>query len=688
VLDWKPFMTEPAGVLLLWSERFMGIPVALIVLGETLRRRSVAWVAGLTLVLFVQEILVPETIFLAAPALACVVAADLVHRRPERSLWTNLRLTRWCVGTGLAATAVWAAFLAAFGALGAFLDYYLVVGPGHNLTGAVPPSLWAFPRIELTMFDAGIACVLLTIWAVAIKVARRANWEARDWVAVAAAAFMALYGEKALGRFDSVHVWQVFGAGLPLVLLWSWRLLDKLGRLCAVWWRGQDARLIRLARPVTAVLVPLIALVGVYAGPLRKADGQHHLAGVTEASFGRLGYAASGAIDAGLLRDLDTSIRVYAGDDGPVFDMTNSLGYLYFVLGRVPGTRFIAVSLAIPENAQRMLIDELKAARPPVVIYDATSFGAPTWDGITSDVRHYDVSEYVLHGWTPVLRTHGVLVMARDDLVASMPAPALTTPPQTTGLYFSGPSCDWGATPNYLPVPDSARATTLPVRWAIPERVMYYVHYAGWAIDPATNRPASAVLITDGDRVVGTATPSIDRPDQARRLRQPTSVSGFEYNAMFGAAPVQPSAYVLGADGLAHQLGGSPAGSVAALRLSDGSQVSVAPTLGGELEMHTTDVYTVGEVQPPSGMTLRDYDLAMLSSTGGLGGAKVALTDQPGHPYHDISARWLDQAGSRLTLRVGSCPQWYGYDPSKPLYVLQSGGPPVTSVTLSVRRVS
>ena len=87
-----------------------------------------------------------------------------------------------------------------------------------------------------------------------------------------------------------------------------------------------------------------------------------------------------------------------------------------------------------------------------------------------------------------MLRTHGVLVMARNDLVASRPLPALTTPPQTTDLYFSGPSCDWGATPNYLPVPDSDRATTLPVRSAIPRTV---VHYSGWAVDPATNRPAS-----------------------------------------------------------------------------------------------------------------------------------------------------------------------------------------------------
>jgi hypothetical protein len=665
---------------LLWSERFIGLPVALIVLGETLRRRSVAWAVGLMLLLFVEEILVPETIFVAGPALACVVAADLVHRRPGQSLWSNLRLTRWCIGTGLVATAAWATFLTVFHALGAFIDYYIVFGPGHNLAGAIPPA--GIGLTESRMLAIDIGCVLLTVWAVAVKVATRADWEAGDWVAAAAAAFVALYLEKTLGRFDTVHVWQVFGASLPLVLMWWWRLLDGLGRLLVAWWRERDGRLIRFAQPVIAVLVPVIAIGFVFAGPLRKADAQHYLAGVNEASFGRLGYAAPGAIDTGLLRDLDTSIRAYAGDDGPVFDMTNSLGYLYFVLGRGPGTRFIHVLMAIPEYAQRLLIDELKAARPPVVIYDADSIGMPIWDGITNNVRHYEVSGYVLRGWTPVLRTHGVLVMARNDLVASRPVPALITPPQTTNLYFSGPTCDWGATPNYLPVPDRDRATTLPVRSAIERMVVYY---SGWAVDPATNRPANSVLIADGDRVVGTVTPTIDRPDVAQNLHQPSSVSGFQYNGVFDNA-VHPSAYLVGADGLAHQLGGSLAAPVALLRLSDGSQVGVAPTVGGKLEVQNVDVATVGEVQLPSGMTLRDYDLVMLSSTDGLGGGKVALTDQPGHPSHDISARWLDHAGSRLTLRVGSCPQWYGYDPTNPLYVVQSGGPPVTSVTLSARR--
>jgi hypothetical protein len=35
--------------------------------------------------------------------------------------------------------------------------------------------------------------------------------------------------------------------------------------------------------------------------------------------------------------------------------------------------REVLIALAVPASGQRLLIDELKAARPPVVIYDATS---------------------------------------------------------------------------------------------------------------------------------------------------------------------------------------------------------------------------------------------------------------------------------------------------------------------------
>ena len=272
------------------------------------------------------------------------------------------------------------------------------------------------------------------------------------------------------------------------------------------------------------------------------------------------------------------------------------------------------------------------------------------------------MSEYVLHGWTPVLRTHGVLVMARNDLVASRPMPALTTPPQTTDLYFSGPSCEWGATPNYLPVPDSSRAITLPVRSTMLRTV---VHYSGWAVDPATNLPASTVLIADGDRVVGKVKPTINAPGRGpvpapaqvgERLR--TS----RRHVRCRAGPRGGLFRRRGRAGSSAPAGRQPGPLPRCACRTGARSGSRRPRAACGWEVHDADVYTVGELRLPSGIDLRDYDLATLSSTGGLGGANVALTDQF---LHEISASWLDQAGSSLTLRVGSCPQWYGYDPSQ-----------------------
>jgi hypothetical protein len=57
--------------------------------------------------------------------------------------------------------------------------------------------------------------------------------------------------------------------------------------------------------------------------------------------------------------------------------------------------------------------------------------------------------------------------------------------------------------------------------------------------------------------------------------------------------------------------------------LPDGSQVAAASTVGGYLEIH--DVEAVGgEIQVSSGMTPRDYDLAMLSSVAGSAGVKLS----------------------------------------------------------------
>ena len=206
-----------AGIVDPPSVRFIFVPVALVLLGEVLVRRSFGWCAAFMAALVGQAVLVPETVFLALPALLVVVAADLTHRAPGTKLWAALRATAWCAAAGAALLAAWCAFLAANHALGAWIEYFKVVGPSHDAEGAIRPH---FSRQYWAEFGLGIALVLITFWAAVARVRGGRSWSARDWVTAAAAGSVALYGEKALGRFDAAHVAEVFTVTLPLLLLW------------------------------------------------------------------------------------------------------------------------------------------------------------------------------------------------------------------------------------------------------------------------------------------------------------------------------------------------------------------------------------------------------------------------------------------------------------------------------------
>jgi hypothetical protein len=458
------------------DSRFIFVPVSLVLLGEMLRRRSFGWCSAFTVVMFIQAVLVPETLFLALPALLVVVAADLTHRNPGTRIWPALRRSYWCAAVGIVLLAAWCAFLAVNHSLGAWIDYFKVFAPAHDAEGAHPP--WHLPLRGWVEFGLSIALVLITFWSVVARVRGGRSWSPRDWVTVAAAGFVALYGEKALGRFDMSHIGEVFTAALPLVLLWSEQALtaaDGLVHAIVSGARRSGAiRSLQAIRNPATVLVAAVTVVMVapLTGPrsvmaAATSVASHEQArSVAEPAIPRLGYAAPGVVDLSLLRDLGTALDAYAGQSGPVFDMTNSPGYIYYLLDRRPGTRFVNVDLALTPYAQELLIGDLRRSRPPVVVFDSTTTGVPIWDGIRNNIRHYDVSQYLLNGWTPILQTHGELLLLRDDLMARRSyLPRLSVPPVSTHLYFRSPACEWGAIPNFLSSPASGSSVEIPVTW-------------------------------------------------------------------------------------------------------------------------------------------------------------------------------------------------------------------------------
>jgi hypothetical protein len=670
-----------AGLYPIVDGRFILVPLTLVLLGEALRRRSGAWCVALVLVLFGQAVLVPETSFLAVPGLACVVAADVVHRDRNAGLWQAMRRTRWCMATGSIATVLLGVLLAWRGALRPFIDYYLVFGPGHNAAGTLPLDRYTTTSDHL-LWGTGILAVLVTIWATAVRVHRRGTFEPQDWVAVAAAGFVAVYAEKALGRFDSSHVRQGFGVALPLILLWLWKAM-RAGDVVIVHWPAVRWRAAIPFANAAAALLLVACVVTSYdslALAARKVDQWHRLSVQSGPGHPRLGYAQPGRIDLALLRDLDLALRAHAGDDKPVFDMTNAPGYVYYLLGREPGTRFFHVSMAIPPYAQRLLIDELERSRPPVVIFHATRIGGAAWDGIPNNVRHYQVSEYVLDGWVPLMRTHGNLLLIRRDLVEQgLPAPSLAQPPVTTDLWFGGPQCDWGATPNFLTSVPNGASLRLPVR---PLGTRTFVTLTGWAADPSTGRPARSVVVVAGQRVVASLTPSVERPDVARALGRVSSASGFSFSGVVDGEGTL-AVYMLADDGMFHPLTGSARSDLLSVQLPDGRVVPTALPSTGSVSM-TTSRRLVGQVDLPGGVDLARYDLATLSTEGDrLAKGKVVITDAVAQANHYISAVSLPASGSDMAVRVGSCLEWHGFSPSRPLYVVQDHGPAVTTVTLS-----
>jgi hypothetical protein len=337
-------------------------------------------------------------------------------------------------------------------------------------------------------------------------------------------------------------------------------------------WRPQPIAVVSLV--VVILLVPAVRS-NVWNAPQRTRQ----VLGPLEAPT-KLGYALPGALEPGLVPDLRTVVDTYAPKDAPFFDMTNSPGYFYFLLGLRPASMFTNVSQALPESAQRMLIDDLRRSRPPLIAFDSATIGLPEWDEIQNQVRHFLVSQYVLDHWTPIISTHGVLFLQRNDLLASRPpVPPLTQPPLTTNLYTSQSqgACNWGDAANFLGSPAVGPSLTL----------------------------------------------------HAQTVPQP----------------------------------GNPGLSVPV----NGEQVSAFDL-------------------PPS-VSLPSYQLVTFHAAGPIGLATLALSDvddvfQSPPTSGDIVAGALPVTGSRLAVRVGSCLQWHGYT-GHTLYLSQTGGAPITSLTLS-----
>jgi hypothetical protein len=152
-----------------------------------------------------------------------------------------------------------------------------------------------------------------------------------------------------------------------------------------------------------------------------------------------------------------------------VFDFSNTPALFHYLHGLDSETRYFLVSLAIRQRTQRDLVEQLRRTRPGVVVFFGGQAGFSAWDEISNQVRHYDVSQYVLDNYVPVAVSHGFVLMERRGETRGRADP---------DLYFEAHACDWGYVPNFFapaPARDAASVelpvrpleTSLPNAWAV-----------------------------------------------------------------------------------------------------------------------------------------------------------------------------------------------------------------------------
>ena len=675
------------GLLGGFADRFAFAPILLILFDTLLRRRSRLWSGVFMAVLVVEAILTPEVGLLALGLIVTLFLFEWFGRTPGTAIAPSFFRTLWCLTFGLAFTAVWFAFLAAAGALSGFIDYFIIFGPGHTLSGAIPTqwSLLHQPAVTVEFF-LPVILLLLTIWRSVAKIRGRRPWTTRDWTMVAAATWVALYYGKGLGRADPGHVGEVFTVALPLVLLWVIELLAVGDRF--VFRLGSRRRVVRIITPrrlaTSAAVVAVLAIAPQPLSSVMQTADRVRTVVPAEPVVARLGYSVPGAIDAAKVEDLRAVLDRYAGAEEPVFDFTNDPGIIYYLLGRVPATRFYHVSMAISVFAQDLLISELRRSRPALVVFSDPENGLAEWDGVINMVRHYAVSQYILDHYVPLVDVDGTLIMLRSDLSShAPPLPPVQGSDLTSDLYFDAPTCAFGDTPNFLNVPGHPIVGT-----AVQIRIHVVGHgvttVTGWAVDHSLLRPAREIVAVSGGRVVATAVPGVARPDVAQTLESSrVLVSGFTLVMPEQLSPLQ--VYSLNSDNTMSPLGISTtvassvvsAGIAHSVRTSDDVLHRVTTEdVRGSVDSGGTTSELVVSLDLPSGTRLSSYQWLELRATRPLPPGSVVLTDIPGNPSHEITFNTLPTTHTQVSVPVGSCQQWHGYR-SSPLLLL----PSVWSVT-------
>jgi hypothetical protein len=656
-----PWVAPEQFRLILW-------PLILILLATDLDRPARWKSVGLGFLLVAQTILTPE----AAPALLAVAVVLVLYewywRQLDDPIPAVFSRTLWFAGSCIAFASLFAGYLAANHALDDFIYVSRNLVHGHTLSGGTPPM----PSAD-TVSDVGlgflalipVAALLISFGYAVARLRLRRPFYTEDWVMGAAAIFLLVYYTKFLARMDTGHVYQPFVAGLPLFFYIAYRVVAAGEAQIRERW-PLNAVLRATTHPFSLALVVLVAVLNwsTIHNRAGQAPAFYRPAVTAPPQLKRVGYTQVFPTTA--YRDLKRVVDAYLSPDDRLFDFSNTPLLFFYLMGRYPSTRYFHVSLTYSTELQADVIRRLSKARPKLIVFDndSTPFVAlSNWDGIPNMVRSYDISQWILDHYRPLLWTHGITIYARRDMPpASAVDLHLADKPATRGIPFTVQPCTWGSSPNFLSGPGMPPpgATGVGARaHPAPERVTV----SGWAGDPHAKLPAREVVAIADGRIVGRVKPKIDRPDVvAYGLPQGFERSGYRMQIQ---VPPKEGMRVFGVsrDGDLTQLvseGEHPAKGTVRV---DGRRVRIKPNaVWGQVNSKAREHAL--QISRPLDSSWTDYRwLEVDAGEDGFRPGTFTVYDRQARPSaeREISFQTLDDSPRSYVVPVGSCSQWHGY---------------------------
>lgn len=382
------------------------------------RRWLVAWSMGCMVAVSLMPASGTAATLATFPAAAVMVRLSWRERQPTRARGTSAtrRCTAAVVGIALASilaplllpyTLDLVRYLSASGAAntpayGLSLTQYAISLPSP----AGLPQPLVRVMFEAVRFSGWLVAlpVLVVLATRALARIHAATVRPALILALTSGAFLLCIIPYAWGRIDPDHLSRAGALSLSICLFVlpavMWQLLDR-------------ARGIAFVAFIAAALVSVVAsqqapsaFLAAALGPSSADHGQRVYAG-GGVQKPHLGPALLAPERVDVLRSAHSAISAYLGAGETFYDMANASA-LYEVLDRPVAAPFSSEYYAPDATAQRVVLEALKAAPPPVALVAtrAWSKNEPYWPvGISPSLRSYRIYRWFLdRGYQPVTR--------------------------------------------------------------------------------------------------------------------------------------------------------------------------------------------------------------------------------------------------------------------------------------------